>query len=85
MVLSFNILIDFKHILGAESDIADRILKKWVQSAFLGPGGQNGGQIMVTLQKSLLIWSMSAKNLNFEVFFTQESRWWYRNLNLESF
>ena len=65
---SFNILIDFKHILGAESDGADRFLKKCAQSAFLGPGGQNGGQIGVNLPKSVLIWSMSAENLHLKVF-----------------
>ena len=39
---SFNDLVDFKHILGAESDGVDRFLKKCAQSAFLGPGDQNG-------------------------------------------
>ena len=45
---SFNISIDFKHILGAESDGADRFFKKCAKSAFLGPGwsksGSNRGQ-----------------------------------------
>ena len=61
-------LVDFKHILGAESDGANRFLKRCAQSAFLGPGGQNGGQTGVNLQKSLLIWSISAKNLDLEGF-----------------
>ena len=65
---SHSYFIDFIHILGAKSDGADRFLKKCAQSAFLGPGDQNGGQIGVKLPKSLLIWWLVAKNLHRKVF-----------------
>ena len=38
--------------MGAESSGTDRFLKKSAQSAFLGPGGQSGGQIGVKTANS---------------------------------